>query len=179
MHVSSEKVNIMDANHASFSRGFTLVEVLVTLVIVSVAVLSLGGFSLNIIGSGQVDRERLTAVHLAEQAIEYWQHDANDYAPKISSACVLSKGVAGTIFSANCTPTSGVSISYTINMDKLTATAPLPTKPNGNGTNKGLFAVRNMIGSAAAKPMIKAVMVTWSHKGKSRSVYLTSMATPR
>ncbi|MBL4774829.1 MAG: prepilin-type N-terminal cleavage/methylation domain-containing protein [Mariprofundus sp.] len=161
-------------------RGFTLVEVLVTLVIVSVAVLSLGGFSLSVVGSGQLDRERLTAIHLAEQTIEFWQQDPDQNAPQVSSGCNFSAGGVPTYpFSTVCTPTSGMAISYTIHMDEIRATAPLPSNPNGNDSNNGALAVRAMLGAAASQPDLKAVMVTWSHKGKSHSVALTALVVPQ
>jgi prepilin-type N-terminal cleavage/methylation domain-containing protein len=161
-------------------RGFTLIEIMVSLTIISVAILSLGGFSLSVVGNGQLDRERLTAVHLAEQVLEFWQHDVNDYAPLISTTCVLGSAAALPTYpvSTICTPSSGVSASFTINVATLIATAPLPSNPNANNSNAGAFAVRAMVGVATSTPVIKAATVSWSHKGKIRSVTLTGLARP-
>ena len=161
-------------------QGFTLIEIMVSLTIISVAVLSLGSFSLGVVSNGQVDRERLTAVHLAEQVLEFWQNDANDYAPSIASTCILTTVAALPAYpvSTACTPSSGVAANFTIVVDALTATAPLPTNPNANNSNTGAFAVRAMIGGGASSPIIKIATVSWSHKGKIRSVSLTGLARP-
>jgi len=174
------KINRASRRGVYSQCGFTLIEVLVSLVIVSVAILSLGGFSLGVVSSGQLDRERLTAVHLAEQVLEFWQHDVNDFAPQISNACNLSANPSLPPYAVSipCVPSSGTSISYTVNMDVVVATAPLPTNPNADGSNSGAFAVRAMLGGAGSSPIMKVVTVSWNHKGKSRSVYLTGLASP-
>jgi len=151
--------------------GFTLIEILVTLVIVSVAVLSLGNFTISMVGSGQVSRDRLTAVHIAEQVLEFWQHDANDFAPTVEPTdCSLS--ASGTLptyaLTATCTPSSGSGGSYTVVSDQVQASGPLPGTPptNGNFTSQGYTNT----------PYTKVVTVTWSHQGKSHSIYLTHLS---
>jgi len=159
-------------------RGFTLIEILVALVIVSIGVLALGGVGVSIMGSGQISRERLTAVHLAEQVLEFWQSDANDRPPDIAvGTCGLTTLGADPVYpvSVACTPDAGIGISYTIVVSRAVAQAPLPTTPNdsfGLG-NIGAAAIRNLVGTIT--PMTKVVTVTWLNKGKSRSVYLTHM----
>jgi len=174
------KVNAMDVKKAPFASGFTLIEILVSLTIISVAVLSLGGFSLAVVGNGQVDRERLTAVHLAEQVLEFWQNDANDYAPFVSSTCTLTTVLTVPAYplATVCVPTSGVAASFTVTIATQIATAPLPTNPNANSSNAGAFAVRAMVGGVASSPIIKVATVSWSNKGKTRSVSLTGLAHP-
>lgn len=187
----------------SLIRGFTLIEILVALVIISVAVLALGGFGISILSSGQVSRERLTAVHLAEQVLEHWQNDTNDRAPVMNASCVQSVATSEPSYpvTTTCSPTTGVGISYTIVVDRSTAQAPLPTSPNfglytnwaatnPSGTNpailanpsnpnSGSFSIRNMMNynlTGSPTPVVKVVTVTWSNKGKSRSVYLTHLS---
>jgi len=186
-------------------QGFTLIEILVTLVIVSVAVLSLGGFTLSMVASGQVSRERLTAVHIAEQVLEFWQHDPADRPPSIATAtCELSQRAANPTsypVIVNCAPNVGAGNSYKIKMSATPAQAPLPTDPNlnaylnwptknPNGTNQkilnnpsspnqGSFGIRPMINyslTGSPSPMVKAVTISWSHKGKTHSVYLTHLS---
>ncbi|MDQ6970570.1 MAG: type II secretion system protein [Mariprofundus sp.] len=166
--------------HAKSPQGFTLIEIMVALTIISVAILSLGSFSLGVVGNGQMDRERLTAIHLAEQVLEFWQNDANNYAPVIASSCTFTTATALPSYplTSACTPSSGVSANFSVQMAILTATAPLPTNPNANNSNAGAFAVRNMIGGAASNPIIKVATVSWSHKGKTHSVSLTGLAKP-
>jgi len=150
--------------------GFTLIEILVTLVIVSVAVLSLGNFTISMVGSGQVSRERLTAVHLAEQVLEYWQHDSNDYAPVIAAAdCSLSAAAAAPAsVSVTCTPSTGIGAAYTIVSNQVQAAGPLPA-------SQSTFQVFTKQGYNNT-PQTKVVTVSWTHKSKTHSIYLTHMS---
>jgi prepilin-type N-terminal cleavage/methylation domain-containing protein len=113
----------------SSTAGFTLIEILIALVIVSVAILSLGGFAISIIDNGEMSRERLSAVHLAEQVLEFWQRDTNDYLPIIASDCALTTASSAPSYpvTVTCTPTSGVSIAYTVVASKTQASGPLPS----------------------------------------------------
>jgi len=153
--------------------GFTLIEILVALVIVSVAVLSLGGFTLSMMGSSQVSRERLTAVHLAEQVLEYWQHNTGDYAPVINADCALTEATSLQNYPVTCTPVAGVSIAYTIQAAKAPVTGPLPASSTS-------FAAFNDPGLNSVytnnPPKVKAVTVSWSNHGKVHSVYLTHLS---
>jgi len=151
--------------------GFTLIEVLVALVIVSVAVLSLGSFTISTVGSGQVSRERITAVHLAEQVLEFWQHDANDYAPVIAANCNLTSkngGAPNYPLSVTCTPTTGIGIAYTIQASQVQVSGPLA----GN-----LGAFLNFTGQGVYNtPQTKLVTVSWANKGKPHTIYLTHLS---
>jgi len=154
----------------SSMAGFTLIEVLIALVIVSVAVLSLGNFTILTMGSGQVSRERITAVHLAEQVLEFWQNDANDYAPAIASDCVSSTVGAAPSYplSVDCTPTSGIGISYTVQVSQVQVTGPL---------SNDLAAFQNFTKQGYNNtPQTKLVTVTWLNKNKSYSIYLTHLS---
>lgn len=146
--------------------GFTLIEILIALIIVSVALMSLGSFAISIIDSGQQSRERLSAVHLAEQVLEFWQHDKKDFAPSIDSNCVLVSGTS-TSASATCTPTTGVSMTYTVVASSTWAKGPLPS----NLSKFQRFESKGL----TLKPMTKVVTVSWSHKGAARSVFLTHL----
>ncbi len=159
----------MNRHHSM--AGFTLIEILVTLVIVSVAVLSLGSFSISMVGSGQVSRERLTAVHLAEQVLEYWQHDSNDYAPVIATAdCSLSAATAAPAYpvSVTCAPASGIGAAYTIVSNETQATGPLPASQSAFQP----FTTQGYNNT----PQTKVVTVSWTHKNKTHSIYLTHMS---
>jgi len=157
------------------SAGFTIIEILVTLTIVSVAVLALGGFGLSSMGSGQISRERLTAVHLAEQVLEHWQHDTNDRAPLVNAGtCALTDATAAPSYpvTTTCTPSTGVGIAFTIVVNETQASGPLW---NNLSTYQSLTTPTGYLNS----PMTRLVTVTWSNKGVSRSIYLTHIAEPR
>jgi len=152
-------------------KGFTLIEILVTLVIVSVAVLSLGSFTISMVASGQVSRERLTAVHIAEQVLEFWQHDTSDYAPTIATTdCSLSASTAAPTYplTVTCTPSTGSGGPYTIVSDQVQASGPLPGTPPATG----LFTSQGYNNT----PYTKVVTITWSHRGKSHTIYLTHLS---
>jgi len=158
-------------NHSHTMAGFTLIEILVTLIIVSVAVLSLGNFTISMVGSGQVSRERLTAVHLAEQVLEYWQHDSSDYAPLIATAdCSLSASTSVPAYpvSVTCSPASGIGSTYTIVTNQIQAAGPLPSSQSTLQT----FTKQGYNNT----PQTKVVTVSWTHKNKTHSIYLTHMS---
>lgn len=161
----------------SVEPGFTLIEIMVTLVIISVGLLALGLFTVVTIDQGEVSRERLSAVHLAERVIEGWQHDVNDQPQPVvctgGGGPVTVTPVVGT--SVNCTPVSGVAISYTIKLTTSQATAPLPPGAPGNPGPSIAFGPLTWQGTATPtnKVYVKVVKVTWKHKGKQHSVFLT------
>jgi prepilin-type N-terminal cleavage/methylation domain-containing protein len=152
------------------SPGFTLIEILISLVISSVIILSLGRFAITIIDNGQLSRERLSAVHLAEQVLEFWQRDTNDYLPTIASDCTLTTASSAPGYPSNntCTPVTGVSIAHTVVASETQASGPLPSNLSSfqSFTSSGLTVM----------PMTKVVTVTWMHKGTSRSVFLTHLS---
>lgn len=150
--------------------GFTLIEILIALIISSVIILSLGAFSISIMDSGQLSRERLSAVHLAEQVLEFWQRDANDYLPTIASDCSLTTASSAPSYpaTATCTPATGVSLSYTVVASETQATGPLPS-------NLSSFQSFTSAGFTVT-PMTKVVTVSWAHKGTTRSVFLTHLS---
>jgi len=53
-------------------HGFTLIEALVALVIISVSLLALGAFTITVLSTDNTARHRTVATHLAEQELEKW-----------------------------------------------------------------------------------------------------------
>jgi len=152
-----------------WEQGFTLIEIMIVLVITMIGLLGLGSFSIYVMDAGAVSRERLVAVHLAEQVIEEWQRDSNDYLPTIAADCSLSSAAAAPTYPASsaCIPAAGAQVSYTVVASVAAAQAPL-----SDGS-----AFQNMAATAAYPntPQLKLVTVSWSHKGTSKSIYLTHL----
>ncbi len=165
------------AQHARMGEGFTLIEIMVALVILTVGMLALETGYISVINSQQVAQERLMAVHLAEQVLEDWQYNAKDYVPNISSTCVLSARTSKPAYplSVPCTPLT-LAVRYTIRANTSPAEAPLPSNPNDGGRplvapNRGSFSIRPMKpvmtpAGTSVMPMLKVVKVSWIHKGK-------------
>jgi len=169
------------STQAISGKGFSLIETLVTLVILVVGILALETFYISVVDRQQTARERLIAVHLAEEVIEFWQKDASDRVPNIDGSCFLTTRAAAAAYpvSVTCTPPA-LPIAYTIWSNTTQAQAPLPTSPNQGGTplvapNPGNFTIRNMqpviINTPATHnsvtPMLKVVRISWFHKGKA------------
>jgi len=134
--------------------GFTLVEVMVTLAIVSIGMLALGAFYASMVKSEGISQERLAAVHMAEQLIESWQK-AN-IAP--TPDCTLLKGapapqlvVGSTLF--DCRPTTGVPVLFDIAINEVDAKAPLPPEhPNNPNDPNAFLADQNVMGALLTVP---------------------------
>lgn len=177
----------------SFDRaeetGFTLIEILIALVIVSVGILALGNFGVASMSSGQTSRERLTAVHLAEQIIESWQ--STDVLPTLDttycqSASAWSSSTATSVApcpttdtittsTASCSPLSGAKISYAIT----TKESRVCGAPAAGGNAMAFFGTTSAMGSTIANanpPKTKVVTVSWTRRGVTRSVYLTHLS---
>jgi Tfp pilus assembly protein PilV len=147
-----------------------LIEVLVALVIASVAILASGNFAVSIMGSGQLSNERLAAVHLAEQVLELWQNNALDAVPSIAADCALTDATAASSYAVTttCTPASGMKIPFTITASKTQATGPLASD---------LSAFQNLDNmSFSLTPITKLATVSWTNRGQSHSVYLTHLS---
>lgn len=156
-------------------RGFTLIEILIALVITSSALLALGSFSLSVMDSGTVSRERLMAVHLGEQVIEEWQLNSSDELPDIDSSCSMDASSAstavgiGTPITQTCGFTSGNAIvNFTVVASVADANAPLPSDLTDFQPMTGTLAFPNT-------PRVKLVTVRWTHKGVVKSIYLTHL----
>jgi len=147
-------------------RGFTLIEILIVLLMTAVALMALGTFSVAMMNSGSKSSERLKAVHLAEQVIEEWQNDANDYLPSIASDCTMSVGSAasnpsvGSSVTNTCAYASSPNLVYTIISEVADANAPLPSDLNN-------FQPMQATATYTNTPVVKLVKVQWNHKGDS------------
>lgn len=161
----------MKAERIEPIAGFTLIEILIALVVISVGALALGSFGITTLSSGQTSRERLTAVHLAEQVLEHWQQDTNDYVPTIASDCTMSTASTAPSYptSVTCNPATGVGIAYTIATNQSNATGPLSSSLTGMQNFTQPTGYVNT-------PMTKLVTVSWTRRGKSRTVYLTHLS---
>ena len=162
-------------------RGFTLIEILVALTIVSVGVLAIGRFSLSVMDNGQVSRERLTALHFAEQFLEEWQKtdsvptlDTNYCKTSVTWTSSTTPTVAPcpttattTSFVATCVPLFGSKLSYTISAKE----SPVCGPPKTNGPSFVFYSA-----VTAPNPKIKLVKVSWTRRGKTRSVFLTHVS---
>jgi type IV pilus assembly protein PilV len=150
-------------------KGFTLIEVLIALLLASIMLLALGAFSLSVMSNNIVSNERLTAVHLAEQAIETWQRDSNDYFPNIASDCSMTSATSAPSYPVQntCKPATGTQVSFTITASVASVKAPLAT---GSGLQT-LSATTDHPNT----PKVKLVTVAWMHNGKSKSIYLTHL----
>lgn len=158
----------MTAREPNMQQGFTLIEILIVLLLTSIAMLALGTFSLSVMDSSTGSRERLSAVHLAEQVIEEWQHNSNDYLPVIASDCSMSTATSAPSYpkTYTCKPTSGVKTTFTVQASVADAEAP---RSDGSA-----FAAMTSQGFSNT-PKVKLVTVSWGHKGKTKSIYLTHL----
>jgi len=155
-------------------QGFTLIEIMIVLLVTAVALLALATLSLSVMDSGTESRERLNAVHLAEQVVEEWQRHSNDELPTISSDCSMDASAAsqavtsGTSVSQTCNFASGGSmIDFTVKAEVFSANAPLPTDLNN-------FQAMSAM-TFSTPPMVKLVTVSWAHKGENKSIFLTHL----
>ncbi|MDQ6990528.1 MAG: type II secretion system protein [Mariprofundaceae bacterium] len=174
-------------------RGFTLVEILVALVIVSVGMLALGSFYTSMISQEGIAQERIIAVHMAEQLIEDWQNTNTPPTPN----CIINGVAAGVlpinilpttnpmISISNCRVNNGISVAFTIILTETPAKAPLPVShPNNpslnvtDSTGVGMYPLLTLSDASgnviAGSPQVKvrSVKVSWIHS-KIQSVYLT------
>jgi len=168
-------------------QGFTLVEILVTLVIVSVGMLALGSFYTSMISQESIAQERISAVHMAEQLIEAWQANNTTPRPDCSVGGVASPALVVGTATQNCVApiAKGIPISYTILLNETAAQAPLPvTHPNNPSTTVidssgvGVYSmltltdVNNNVIGGSPQVKVRSVQVSWTHE-VLRTVQLT------
>jgi len=142
-------------------QGFTLVEILVTLVIVSVGMLALGSFYTSMISQESIAQERITAVHMAEQLMEDWSASNTPPTPtcKVNGATptlIVNTGTQNTK-TPNCVASVGVPIAYTILLREKAAKAPLPVShPN---TPPNIVQTIANASAAASTPAAKVAAI--------------------
>ena len=170
-------------------------EILIVLLMTAVALMALGSFSIAMMDTGTQSRERLMAVHLAEQVVEQWQVDnVNDYPPIVqnnagSGTCEVLAGASTPTFPFVQTCKISALTQYTVTMRRTQARAPLPKKPNNadyfykatkaaHCQNGGAFPdMCDMAGTPT--PYVKVVEVSWAHKGQNHMIYLTHLTRPQ
>ena len=167
-------------NNKHFERGFTLIEVLVTLLIVSVGMLALGAFFTTSIHQEGVAQERIAAVHMAEQIIEAWQDGNAVPTPDCTVSGAVPTLVIGTT-TTNCRASNGVPVAFDLTLREAPATAPLPTTHPNNGTGavvtgnllSGVDPYTQQVIAGSTSVKVRTVTVAWTHGGQSRSVFLS------
>jgi len=160
-------------------NGFSLIEVMVTMLIVTVGMLALGSFYLASIKSESMSQERLAAVHLAEQIIEDWQNTNTDPTPdcKVGGVAASAIGPNSTNTSvADCVPNDGIPVPFDILLTVANAQAPIPS---GHALHSGTTASPEMgnlwsdATDTTTRVKIRSVKVSWTHSGQNKSVTLT------
>ncbi|RMH61866.1 MAG: hypothetical protein D6678_02190 [Zetaproteobacteria bacterium] len=156
-------------------RGFGLVEVMVAMLVSMVALLALGAFTLSMLDQGELARERIAAVHLAESLLEEWQADANDNFPSLRSDCssAAAQNASSYPLTSSCISPL-VHVTFNIEANEQGLSAPMP------GATPALAALTGVAGLTLV-PKVKTVKVSWYHKktgnaskdaGRLHSVFL-------
>jgi len=158
--------------------GFSLIEMMVTMLIVSVGMLALGSFYFSSISAERVAQERVAAVHLAEQIIENWQKDNSNPIPDCQVAGVAAVAlVPNAPILAGCVPNNGIPVPLDISITELDASAPIPNAHLLHPTGAGAPVMGNLLtvptNAASAHVKIRTVKVAWAVQGKARDVMLT------
>ena len=167
------------------TQGFTLIETMVTLLIVSVGMLALGSFYVTLIGSESDAQKRLAAVHMAEQLIEDWQK--TDVLPTPECNLLTTGNPAAGQLNLNvttsCKTTNGPDFIFDILLKEQPAKAPVPpnhpNNPNAAGANQnvmGELLVDTAAGAGSATVNVRSVKISWNHKGQPKFVILTNIA---
>ena len=156
-------------------QGFTLIEAMITLVIISVGLLALGSLTVSVMRSDANAKARTMATHLAEQMLEEWSATGalatfgvvmpatpTDVATMNTSAAALY-----TSTDINVTYTLTASVSRMVaDIPGGTSNSTVPPGPSGAAT-------AGMLNSDATTPVEKKVTVSWSNGGQTYTVYLT------
>jgi len=178
-------------------KGFSLIEVLVTMLITSVGTLALGNFYLTSMESERVSQERVAAVHMAEQIIEVWQNTNINPTPD----CEVAGAAAGVLVIgtelSSCVMNNGVSTPFNILINESPVKAPIP---NGHqlhsNYNLGAGAANDPLDSpefgellispavtltvatepAAPRVMVRTVKVSWPRRGSANNMRSVSIS---
>jgi len=143
--------------------GFTIIEGMIAMVVISIGLLALGSFTLSVLSADSLARERIVATHIAEQMLEEWAA-TND----LASFGTTPPSVPTTSGTTNSTTVgytpSTVNVQYTLTVSVARMVAPLPD---------GLGGVSDGVLTGTPTPVEKKVAVSWTHKGNPYTVYLT------
>ncbi|RMH50520.1 MAG: prepilin-type N-terminal cleavage/methylation domain-containing protein [Zetaproteobacteria bacterium] len=121
------------------SRGFSLAEVMVAMVIASVGVLAVSQGTISSLGNDTLARERIAATHLAMDVIESWQASSSDTLPALE--CTNGTITLTTSGSQTCTMISKeVQTLFTITISTANMQAPLQPALSGSPTTADLYA---------------------------------------
>jgi len=159
------------------NKGFSLIEMMITMVIASIGMLALGSFYLASIESERVSQERVAAVHFAEQIIEDWQKGNISPTPD----CQIAGAAAGQLTigttMANCAPNNGIHVPIDILIFERDANAPIANGHLLHSTGAGAPEMGSLLtiptNGASAHVKIRTVKVSWTVKGRTRDVMLT------
>lgn len=145
------------------ARGFTLIESMIALVVISVGLLALGSFTISVLSADALARERIVANHVASLALEEWAQtgDLATFGITPPSAPATSTGV--NTVTATHTPAE-LNVQYTITASASRILAPLPD---------GVGGVADGMLTGTTTPIEKKVEVSWTHKGRSYSTHLS------
>ncbi len=162
---------------SGMNKGFSLIEVMVTMLLVTVGMLALGSFYLAAIQSEGRAQERVAAVHFAEQILEDWQ--VNNAAP--TPDCKVAGSAAGALAigtaTTSCIPNSGLPIPFDILINESDAKAPIPNGHLLHSPGVGAPEMGKMLTNPAvvgsAKVKIRSVKVSWTVGSTTRDIVLT------
>ncbi len=166
-------------NQPSINKGFSLVEVMITMLMVTVGMLALGSFYLASIKSERMAQERISAVHLAEQIIEDWQNTNTLPTPDCEVAGAPAGALVLGITTSACVLNHGIPAPFDILITESDAQAPIPNGHVLHSTGNPLDAPE--MGSLLQDPAdagsdtvkVRTVQVSWTIDGDTRSVMLT------
>lgn len=79
-------------------KGFTLIEALVAMIIVSVTLLAMGAFTLAVMRSDNTAKQRTVGMHVAEQALEDWYSGLTPAASQTVNSTVYTIQTSSTNF---------------------------------------------------------------------------------
>ncbi len=165
-------------------RGFSLIEGLVTMLIVTVGMLALGSFYLAAIKSESRAQERVAATHFAEQILENWQvmTTTGNFTPAVTPDCQIAGVAAGPLAIGvtlqDCIPNAGFPIPFDILIQESNVVAPIPNSHLLH-SNPGVGApeMNNLLTdptvSGSPRVKVRVVRVSWTESNVVRDVVLT------
>lgn len=159
------------------SKGFSLIEVMVTMLIVSVGMLALGSFYLSAIQSEGRAQERVVATHFAEQILEDWQINNAVPTPDCKVAGVAASVLTPGATKSACIPNTGIPVPFDILIKVSNALAPIPNGHLLHSSGVGAPKMGNMLtvpaNPASTKVKVRTVKVSWTVSNVTRDVVLT------